>query len=79
MVKSVTFILLAGVKHARLQPFMTLPTPTSVPYMQFQIPPTGTTPPVAEYKRVPRTSELQAPGTVPVTGNVSSQECLNLM
>ena len=52
---------------------MTLPTPTSASCMQFQINATGTTPPTAEPTRVPRTSDLQALNTLPVTGHVTSQ------
>ena len=40
---------------------------------------TGTTPPVAEYTRVPRTSKLQALDTLPVTCNVSSGDYLILI
>ena len=45
-------------EQARLYTFMTLSTPSSVPQIQFQTTPTGTTPPVAESIEVSKTLDL---------------------
>ena len=41
--------------------------------MQFKITQIGTTSPVAESTRVPRTSNLAPSGTLPLTGNIYSE------
>ena len=70
-------------EQARIQLFMTLPTPTigtSVVWIQFQVAPTGTMPPIVESARIPvlRFSGLQIQATLPVIGNVSNQDYLNM-
>ena len=50
-------------EQARLFPFLILPTPTSVPQIQFHSTMTMTTPPVAASTRVPITSDFSAQAT----------------
>ena len=61
-------------EQARLHPYITLPTPSSVLNMQFQTTTTVTTLHIAESTRVLQNYRLL--DTLPMTGHVSSQNSL---
>ena len=64
-------------EQAIFYPFMVLPTPTAVPQIHFHTVLTGTTLPVSESVKIPRTSNFAPLGTLPTTSNVPYEDKLN--